>query len=116
MFSASIINRKYLAIATAFRLEIVLLTLFCLNAIDAVATLSWINADLATEANPLMDYLLQTHPLAFILGKMSLAGLGCLLLWRLRRHPFTSTGSFTLVIIYGAVCLYHFAAFTAFSV
>lgn len=51
-------------------LSSVLLLVF--NIIDAVSTSVLIELDLGREVNPLMDYLLEIHPLLFVFVKMFL--------------------------------------------
>ena len=92
-------------------LKTLLVAVLTLNLFDACATLLWVNGGLATEANPVMADLLYTSPHLFVLTKMSLAAFGCLLLWRLRTNPAVHFVSECLVLVYGALGVYHLQGF-----
>jgi hypothetical protein len=83
--------------------------LFMLNAIDAVATVTWISAGLATEANPLMAPLIELHPAVFVATKLTLVGLCSYLLWQHREHRFSLVATIGLVSVYYALIAYHLA-------
>ena len=79
-----------------------------LNLLDAVFTLLWVYAGLATEANPLMYELVHEYPVPFVITKLALVGLGSLLLWRLRRKsPLAVVGIFVGFFAYYALLLIH---------
>lgn len=78
-----------------------------LNLLDAIFTLFWVRAGLATEANTLMEELVNEHEVGFIAVKLGLVGLGSLLLWRRRRRPIAVIGIFTAFLAYYLVLLYH---------
>jgi hypothetical protein len=75
--------------------------------LDGVLTIGWIEFGRAVELNPLMDYLLGTHPLLFIFIKMLLVGLGVLLLWRLRARAWAVISLYACLAVYSTVLLYH---------
>ena len=66
---------------------VLLRLVFIANLFDAYLTLAWIDAGIATEANPIMDYLLQQGIGWFLLGKISAIVIACLILWRMRNIP-----------------------------
>ena len=68
--------------------------ILCLNLIDALATLTWLEMGLATEANPVMNWALQLGPATFILSKVALVCLSVALLWR---HRDIATARLALV-------------------
>ena len=78
-----------------------------LNLLDAVFTLAWVNTGLAREANPLMDELVHEHPVAFAATKLTLVGLGSLLLWRLRWRPLAVVAIFVAFLAYYGLLLAH---------
>jgi|TARA_R110002012_G_scaffold228578_1_gene400972 hypothetical protein len=77
--------------------------------IDLSATLFWVTNDLATEANPIMDFFLQVSPLLFVVAKLGLSGVGIYILYyfrkRFRRKVFKIL--LALNLIYIAVFMYH---------
>ncbi len=78
-----------------------------LNLIDAVLTLTWVRGGLATEANTLIDELVNEHAVAFVAIKLSLVGLGSWLLWMRRGVPIAVIGIFAAFLSYYFVLLYH---------
>ena len=51
-----------------------------LNLLDAIFTLIWVNAGLASEANPLLAEIVRDHPVAFAVVKLGLVAGGSSLL------------------------------------
>ena len=78
-----------------------------LNLLDAVFTLFWVRAGLATEANPLVADLVNHHAVLFVVVKTCLVGLGSVLLWWRRQRPIAVVGIFAAFITYYGVLLYH---------
>jgi hypothetical protein len=78
-----------------------------LNLLDAIFTLTWVRAGLATEANALMSDLVDHHPVAFVATKLGLVSLGSLLLWWNRTNPVAVVSIFAAFLVYYAVLLYH---------
>lgn len=82
-------------------------SLLVLNLFDAVCTFIWVTMGYAKEANPLMDYIISTHPPAFILYKVTIVSLGVLLLWRLRDQLFCRIATIPALAVYAAVGIIH---------
>lgn len=78
-----------------------------LNLLDALFTLTWVGLGLASEANPFMAELVVQHPVAFVVTKLALVGLGSLLLWRYRRRPLAVVAMFLAFLVYYAILLMH---------
>ncbi len=78
-----------------------------LNLLDATFTLTWVNAGLAREANPLLASLVREHPVLFSLAKLTLVALGSLLLWTHRQHAVAVVGIFVAFVAYYLLFLYH---------
>ncbi len=78
-----------------------------LNLFDAIATLAWIEAGLATEANPVMAGALQGGPAAFILSKVALVTLAAGLLWRFRKQEFARVALIPVGLLYALVAGSH---------
>ena len=88
----------------------IVISLVLLNAVDGVLTIMWIETGRFTEANPLMDMLLSTHPVLFISVKMLLVCLGILLLWRRRDNVLAVISIFVCFSAYCYVLTFHFNA------
>ena len=87
--------------------------------VDLTATLFWVKNDLATEANPIMDFFLQHSPILFVLAKLGLSGVGLYILYSFRQR-FKRRVFYILLIlnlIYLIVFGYHLwaALFLLFS-
>ena len=78
-----------------------------LNGLDAILTMLWVYSGQATEANPLMANLLNSHPVLFVLVKILLVGLGSLVLYKRREHQFAAVGIVGLFIVYYGILIYH---------
>lgn len=84
-----------------------------LNIFDAFATITWVNNGIAKEANPLMEILIIHSPALFLLGKMTLVVVGCLILWKNRAARVTLSVSRALVVVYLALALYHLQGYSS---
>jgi hypothetical protein len=78
-----------------------------LNLLDAVFTLIWVHAGIATEANLLLQDLVERNAVAFALSKSLLVSLGLLLLWRQRARRLATFGIALAFVTYNALLLYH---------
>ena len=73
---AQLIQRRFLHL---------LVFLLLLNIADTLFTLEWVhNMGIAEEANPIMAHLIAIDPMLFVVTKLTLVSLACLLLWRIR--------------------------------
>ena len=87
----------------AILLRIVIVT----NLLDAYLTLKWIHLGIATEANPIMNYLLSFGDLWFVLGKMSFISVACFILWKLRYLKAAKSVALGACILYSVIILLH---------
>jgi len=78
-----------------------------LNLLDAVFTLIWVRAGLATEANALLRTLVEDHAVLFVVTKLGLVSLGSWALWNRRDHPFAVVAIFVAFLAYYLILLYH---------
>ena len=92
---------------TDLRVGIALIVLLCCNVVDAFSTLHFVEQGLATEANPVMNWLLNAGPVAFVSAKLAIVTLGAGVLWRFHAHKLAATGSFVLSAVYALVVCYH---------
>lgn len=84
--------------------------LVALNLADAAFTIGWIELGLAQEANPMMAYLLELHPLSFLVTKMGLVVLALFLLLKRAEHRLAQVGAAMLFVVYVALFHYHLHA------
>lgn len=86
------------------------------NLVDAVLTLVWLRAGLASEANLLLAPLALGHPVVFVGVKLALVSGGSWLLWRNRERPPAVVGIFAVFIAYYWIFTFHLQyASTLFS-
>jgi len=81
--------------------------LIVLNLLDAVFTLYWIRAGLATEWNTLMRDLVVENAFAFVAVKLALVSLGAFWLLRFRRYKLVAAGLLISLVSYVAVVFHH---------
>ena len=81
--------------------------LVALNVLDALFTLVWVRAGVATEANLLIRKLVTEHAVLFVATKVALVSLSAVLLWRCRRNPLAVVGVFGGFLAYYWVLLQH---------
>jgi hypothetical protein len=81
-----------------------------LNLLDAMFTLAYTHAGLATEANPLMEKFLSASPVLFMIAKLALVSMGVLVLWRLRHHRSARFGLVATSAAYVMLLCYHLSA------
>jgi hypothetical protein len=87
-------------------ISLILLFTFLFHCLDAVFTLSHL-ARGGKELNPFMDYLLRIGPGAFVIGKLSLAGVGLCFLGLHKNFPLVKAGIAALFLLYAGVIGYH---------
>ncbi len=94
-------------------ITILLNTLVILIFIDLVATITWVTAGIAEEANPLMEYLLNQSPLLFAGVKILLSFTGIIVLYNFRKK-FRKTIYYVclgLTGVYMLLALHHLRGF-----
>ena len=84
-----------------------LVSLIIMNLLDAVFTLYWVEAGLATELNPFMAEALHMGPLVFILIKLGLVSLAICLLWMRRDNKIAQMLVPPLTLVYCCVVSVH---------
>ncbi len=84
------------------------------NIIDAAFTIYWVANNKATEANPMMETLLSSSPLALMIGKIVLVSLGCFLLWRLKENALAVVAIFIAFFAYYGITIYHLRALSPY--
>lgn len=87
-----------------------ILPILALNLADALFTLGWIDAGLATEGNPVMATLIALHPVSFTVTKLGLVGLGLALLHRRRRRLFAQAAAALAFVVYVGILCFHLQA------
>jgi hypothetical protein len=94
--------------------EIAAAALIVLNLLDAIFTLIWVRAGVASEGNPFMGEAMTHGPVGFMAIKLALVSLCVGLLWRLRHRRAAATALVTCAIAYSAVLLVHLSAVPVF--
>lgn len=84
-----------------------LIAIVFMSVCDAFFTLAWINFGIADEANPILTYSLELGQSYFLLSKISLTVLGCILLYRARKHRFAKKVIVFITSIYFILTVYH---------
>lgn len=82
-------------------------SILVLNLVDAVLTIFWVHSGYATEANTLMDELVNEHAVLFVLVKLTLVGMGSWLLWNRQQSPVAVVAIFVAFVTYYWILLYH---------
>ena len=85
------------------------LLLFVLNALDAQLTLFWVRANLATEGNGLMAWLLERGTAPFLGVKLLIGAFAAYVLYRCSYLPLARHGLKTVLGIYFALMFVHAA-------
>ena len=98
---------------TAFKFF--LISIFVMNIFDACFTLLWVDARLAIELNPLMNWLIEQSPGAFLFIKIFLVTLALMLIFK-NRHKLISRALIVPVFaVYAWVSMIHINAIIFFS-
>jgi hypothetical protein len=96
------------------RNKTLLMIFFCclfFNFSDALFTAFFVDEGYATEANPLMNYLIQTFGIyIFILLKMLLATFSIIMLYALCHNKFAKAGLYFTFVLYFLINVYHIVA------
>ncbi len=79
----------------------------CANTIDAMATLTWVKANIAQELNPLMAALIEFSPMLFMIVKLTLLPVLSIFLWQYRSRKLVTYSCHGLCIIYAIVLVIH---------
>ena len=92
-------------------MSVLLRLIFITNLIDAYLTLLWIDAGVAVEANPIMDFWLQQGTEWFLIVKIGAISIACLILWHMRNidsvYVATRLVSLLAVLGYAALIVFH---------
>jgi len=93
-----------------------IIAIMLMSCIDAIFTLVWLDLKIGEEANPLLDYVLTFGYVPFVVFKMSLTALGCIVLYKQRNHSLASKAVLGLLAMYTGLMIYHIlGAFMAVS-
>jgi len=85
-----------------------LLAIFLLNVADAFMTMLWLHRG-GREANPIMDFLLDLGPWAFLAQKCLVVGFWLILLLVHKNFRFARIGLYASLAVYALLLLLHFA-------
>ena len=85
------------------------LLLFAMNWLDAQLTVIWVRANLATEGNGIMGWVLNLGNTPFILTKLTVGAFAAYVLYRCSYMPLARKGMTLVLGIYCALMLVHLA-------
>ena len=88
-------------------INILLPVLVLLTLIDLTATVFWVSSGIATEANPLLEAVIQKSFLLFALVKISLAYFGILILRHHKKKKIVFDLAMAAVFVYLGVTAWH---------
>ena len=77
------------------------------NLLDGVFTFTFLQHGIVQEANPLMRWIYNGSPLAFMVFKLACVQLGMLVLWMHRCRPMALVGVRVTAGMYATVVAYH---------
>ena len=100
-------KKKITAFIDTVDIKPLLCVIFFENLLDAYFTLSWIDAGVATEANPLMAYLLSLGVSWFLAGKIGAIALACGILLYCSQIRSAKIVAFISCLIYLAIIIFH---------
>lgn len=96
-------NVFYSLLATKKQLRIIII----LSLFDMLMTLIWVNAGLATEANPIMDYVLSKGNMVFATTKLGLTLGSVWLLHKFRKNILAKFMVPFISMAYLSIAVYH---------
>ncbi len=96
-----------ISIRTQFVSNILLPALVILTLVDLAATVYWVSSGLATEANPILEAVIQKSFLLFAVTKIGLAYFGIFILNRYRSRRLVFRLAAFAVCAYLAVTIWH---------
>ena len=83
-----------------------IILLLLLNIVDATVTIIVIDAGIAKEANPIMDYFLNLGFLPFLIVKLSVVSFASYVFWKYRQRKGAVIGIVLSLILYISLSLY----------
>ena len=83
-----------------------IILLLLLNIVDATVTIIVIDAGIAKEANPIMDYFLNLGFLPFLMVKLSVVSFASYVFWKYRQRKGAVIGIILSLILYISLSLY----------
>jgi len=101
-------ERQNLYVDRYSRMDVALLLgVFILNILDAFFTLRWLEMG-GGEGNPLMDALIQSSDLLFLLQKCVVVGFWLVILVVHKNYRIARLGLWAALILYSVILIYHF--------
>ena len=92
-------------------LELIALLILIMNFIDGLSTLYLVNTQIATESNPLMAFLMNTHPLLFIAIKILLVTICTAVLIKYKDYKLSKIGLWIGFAVYLFIICWHLYGF-----
>jgi hypothetical protein len=86
---------------------LLIVSIGCLNILDSFCTLAWITYGVATEANPIMSYILDIGDLAFLSCKILIVSSCLTVLWFVRNNIWAKSLILPIYLLYNCVAGMH---------
>lgn len=100
-------KEKILAIFDKIDIRYLLCLVFIANLVDAYLTLTWVELGVATEANPIMAFLLDLGQEWFLIGKIVSISAACLILYHLRELRASKVVAILSCVLYLGIIVIH---------
>ena len=100
-------KEKLLSFIDQIDIRPLLCIIFIANLLDAYLTLEWIEMGIATEANPIMAWLLEKGSGWFLTGKISAIIGACLILFHLKHLRAAKIVALASCVLYLSIVVLH---------
>ena len=109
---------RLINICNSLKMSVLLRLVFIANLLDAYLTLVWVNAGVAAEINPIMNFFLQLGPEWFLAVKITAVFVACVILWRIRNisSVYVATRLVALLAVLGYATLIGFHIVGAYNI
>lgn len=84
--------------------------IFFFGLLDAANTLVWVGMGYAKEVNPFTAWVMTYSDWAFVVTKMAITGMACLVFYHYRAHRMSQISAWVLAILMGLLVLWQAAS------
>lgn len=107
MKTVTVWNFNFKASTQDIIFQLMLAFVLVFNILDGAATIFVVGIEKAYEANPIMAFLLNIHPIVFMIGKLFLVSTGVLLMWKHRSFFVSKFGIVLIFLVYYGLMIMH---------